>query len=244
MTSKQEVWQPQANGYYATSLFLSQWRPDLQAGITLKPSGDMQAEEDRKNFCRRLDFDYRRLAVSHQVHGDQIQVITSDQDIPMTRIGGVDGWVARGATGVILGVFGADCPPVFIIHRNQPIAALLHAGWRGVRSGIVTAAGRVLTESFGVAPKDLVAAVGPHIRSCCYEVKEDVTREFPDRWVTRRQEKSYLDLSAGICEQLQDIGIDKVAVSLDCTYCRSRELYSSWRRKDGSSMMSFVQLLG
>ena len=81
-------------------------------------------------------------------------------------------WTESPGTGV--GVHTADCVPILLAHREFPVAAAVHAGWRGLAAGIVEETVRVLSARFGdTAVGGIVAAAGPCARGCCYEVGEE-----------------------------------------------------------------------
>lgn len=89
-------------------------------------------------------------------------------------------WTDRTGTGV--GVHTADCVPILLAHRKIPLAAAVHAGWRGLSAGIVENTVRALTERFGeVALAGIVAAAGPCARGCCYEVGEETAEALRGR---------------------------------------------------------------
>jgi len=67
----------------------------------------------------------------------------------------------------------ADCVPVFIVDRVKKVIAVVHAGWRGSALGISARAVRLLQDNYGSAPQDILAAIGPSIGQCCYQVLEN-----------------------------------------------------------------------
>ena len=81
----------------------------------------------------------------------------------------------------LLTVRVADCVPLLVADRRTGAVAAVHAGWRGTASGIAAAAIRRLQAEFGSTPSDLVAAIGPSIRVCCYEVGPGTGRCLPRR---------------------------------------------------------------
>jgi YfiH family protein len=81
-------------------------------------------------------------------------------------------WTESPGTGV--GVHTADCVPILLAHRKIPLAAAIHAGWRGLAAGIIEETVRVLAARFGnAAIEGIVAVAGPCARGCCYEVGEE-----------------------------------------------------------------------
>ena len=88
-----------------------------------------------------------------------------------------DGLMTR-ERGLLLGVQTADCVPVLIADTRTRVVAAFHAGWRGTLARIVERGVGTMRMEFGSRPKDLVAAIGPSIGRCCFEVGEEVRYEF------------------------------------------------------------------
>jgi polyphenol oxidase len=89
--------------------------------------------------------------------------------------------------GVVLVVQTADCVPVLIVDTKQRAIAAIHSGWRGTVQRIVQKTlGRMQME-FGTRPAGVVAAIGPAIGQCCYEVGSDVAQQFHARFANARE---------------------------------------------------------
>ncbi len=92
--------------------------------------------------------------------------------------------LVRHEAGMLLAVQTADCVPILLADTRLRVVAAIHAGWRGTLSRIIMKTlGRMQME-FGTRPRDIVAALGPAIGRCCYEVGSDVARlyaaQFPN----------------------------------------------------------------
>jgi YfiH family protein len=80
--------------------------------------------------------------------------------------------------GLALAVQAADCVPLLVADRRTGAVAAAHAGWRGMAAGVPTAAVAALVRELDSRASDLVAAIGPSIGACCYEVGSEVRDAF------------------------------------------------------------------
>jgi purine-nucleoside/S-methyl-5'-thioadenosine phosphorylase / adenosine deaminase len=150
--------------------------------------------------------------------------------------------------GTAVGVVTADCVPILIAHRDGRFACAAHAGWRGSAGRIAAHSVRALTQATNTRPSDFVAAVGPHIGPCCYEVDAPVMSAIPERSVFRpvpgKPGHAMLDLFA--LNQLQLIGAGVPARAIErvggCTACDSTRFLSYRRDKVAGRLVHFVRV--
>lgn len=135
----------------------------------------------------------------------------------------------------------ADCVPLLLADERSGAVGAVHAGWRGTAAGAVEAAVRAMGDTFGSAPRDLIAAIGPSIGPCCYEVGEEVRAAFLDIHPAARVDgwfsshdggRPRLDLWAATSDQLEACGIpaDRIHVAALCTALHPEWFYS-YRRE-------------
>ena len=86
--------------------------------------------------------------------------------------------VATAVRGVAACVSVADCVPVLLADPRSGAVAAVHAGWRGTLDDAAGAGVRVLVERHGARPGDLLAAIGPSIGPCCFEVDRGLAQRF------------------------------------------------------------------
>ena len=86
--------------------------------------------------------------------------------------------IVSNAPGVAVAVRAADCVPLLIADRESGAVAAVHAGWRGTCARAAPAAVSALRAEFGARPENLVAAIGPSIGVCCYEVGPELVDAF------------------------------------------------------------------
>jgi YfiH family protein len=85
--------------------------------------------------------------------------------------------------GILLSVRTADCLPVLLADVRLRVVAAVHAGWRGALARVIEKTVGELRRLFASAPENLVAALGPAIGGCCYEVGDEVVDAFRARFI-------------------------------------------------------------
>jgi len=117
------------------------------------------------------------LIVLKQVHSDLIHVIGRPA---RERIVG-DGLVTN-VPGIALAIQTADCYPVLLVDTKNRAVGAFHAGWRGTLKRIVEKGLGLMRREYGTQPDDLLAAIGPGIGKCCYEIGQDVRSQFESQF--------------------------------------------------------------
>ena len=84
--------------------------------------------------------------------------------------------------GLLLGVQTADCVPILLVDPKNRAVAAIHAGWRGTLARILEKTVGELHARFGSNPADLLAAIGPSIGPCCYEVGAELVTQFSSQF--------------------------------------------------------------
>lgn len=181
-----------------------------------------------------------RLVTVRQVHGNRVLCVP-----PVTDGAEADALLAR-EPGVAVGVFTADCVPVLIADRQGRGVMAVHAGWRGTAARVGIAAVRELCAQVGCAPQSLMAAIGPYIGPCCYEVDRPVYDAFDDHaaFTSARAEHWTLDLGLANRRQLVSAGIPVEAIERvgRCTAC-TPGAYASYRRDGtGQRMLHWIRV--
>ncbi len=207
------------------------------------------ALENRKNFLKGLDIDYRDLVCTKQVHGSAARYI-QDKDTGKgalsydNAISDIDALITD-KKNVPLSIFTADCLSVFLYDSKTPGIGLVHAGWRSSKENITRKTVKSMQEKFNTEVEDLYVSFGPAIRDCCYEVGGELTDFFAPEYLIKKDKRYYLDLVGINKKQLLGLGVkDKnIYDSKICTVCRGEDFFSY--RKEGSScsrMMSVMML--
>jgi polyphenol oxidase len=174
--------------------------------------------------------------------------------------------------GLLLAVQTADCVPILLVDPKKRVVAAVHAGWRGTLARIVLkTVGRMRME-FACKPQDILAALGPAIGGCCYEVGTEVASAFatkfagaeayfdelrtgdepnPIQWLNMMPpghqpppKNVFLDLRKANRAQLLEAGLREknIFVCSLCTACHTDQLFSY--RKEGVHSGRLMSVVG
>lgn len=199
------------------------------------------AMQNRRILCDLFSIDAEKLAVPGQQHTNNVHVLRQNDLVQAGpyHFPGIDAVATEQSRQPVLLHF-ADCVPVMLVDTNKHKLCVIHAGWRGTASGIVKKSVEAMVEHFESDPKDIAAAVGPAIGSCCYETGDEVveqlkaTVENADALVEYKNEKPFPDLKAFNSMQLLESGVGQIDVSSWCTACHP-EIFYSHRQSGGQT---------
>ena len=157
----------------------------LNLGFT-KDDSRAAVEKNRQLLLKKLGVAHGRdsqkqktwpLVTLRQIHSDLIHYVDHAQERPLAG----DGLITD-TPGLLLAVQAADCLPVIVVDKKRRAVGVFHAGWRGTVKRIVEKGVGEMRRQFGSDPRDLVAAIGPGIQGCCYEVGEEVRTRFESQF--------------------------------------------------------------
>ncbi len=222
-------------------------------------------EENKKRFQAALAASDLALISLHQIHSD---VVRSFAGWPAKQCKG-DASVTSKA-GLLLGVRTADCAPVLVVDPKKQVVAAIHAGWRGTLQRIVAKTIGQMQMEFDCQPRDLLAAIGPTIGVCCYEVGTEVASAFaakfanaseffdelrtgdepnPLQWLNMMPpghqpppKNVFLDLKKANRLQLVEAGVreENIHVTDLCTSCQVASLFSYRKERERSGRLMSV----
>lgn len=212
---------------------------------------DDRVTENYKRFCKSAGFEYESLVASAQDHNIVVRAVTSaDKGVGIYKprdIQSVDALITN-EKGVTLVTYYADCTPLFFVDINNRAIGLAHAGWRGTVGRIGERVVKKMGEMYGTAPADIVAAIGPAISVCCYEVDKPCADNFlalndldTDKFVfPKNSGKFMIDLLETNRQILVKSGVkpENITVSDLCTNCNSEILWSHRATKGHRGTMS------
>ncbi|MBW6409813.1 peptidoglycan editing factor PgeF [Clostridium weizhouense] len=140
---------------------------------------------------------------------------------------------------VIIGVFTADCVPVILIDEVKKVLATVHSGWRGTFESITLKTIEKMKKDYNCESKNIKAYIGPHIRSCCYEVSEELKHKFIKKKKDINEKYLFngrnLNLELCIVNDLRNSGLleNNINTLGLCTYCNNDIKLYSYRKSNG-----------
>ncbi|OGW10435.1 MAG: hypothetical protein A2W75_10565 [Nitrospinae bacterium RIFCSPLOWO2_12_39_15] len=211
----------------------------------------------------KLDSGY--IFTARQVHGDNVHVI-SDLQFPIcdlenrsqkikNRKSKIENHIEADAIitnikDLPIGVFTADCLPIILADTKRRVVGIIHAGRVGTSLEISKKTIITIKDVFDISANDIIAAIGPGIGGCCYEVDNKSINPFRKNlsyWkeiaIEKSDRKWMLDLNKANKLQLMESGLksENIITSGFCTSCRNDNFFSF--RKEGrlaGRMISFV----
>jgi len=142
--------------------------------------------ENRRNFFAALNASAMRQIAMRQIHSDIVRVANSADAEPSVQTAKADALITN-QPGLLLTVQVADCVPILLADKKRHAIAAIHSGWRGTLQRIAEKAlGRMQME-FGTRPQDVIAALGPGIGQCCFEVGPEVATEYEAKFPNARE---------------------------------------------------------
>ena len=181
-----------------------------------------------------LGYDVRKTVLSHQVHSDVVRVVTETDCMGLDHHlqPECDGLITN-TPGLALVVFTADCTPILLHDVVTGAVGAVHAGWRGTAMDIAGKAVQAMTTAFGCDPKNIRAAIGPNIGSCCFEVDAEVPTAMVEmfgsaveKYIRPIGAKYYVNLKEINRHALYRAGVRHIEISDVCTACQHDRFWS------------------
>ncbi|WP_273717622.1 MULTISPECIES: peptidoglycan editing factor PgeF [Bartonella] len=187
--------------------------------------------QNRTLVAHYFDVEVQNLVTVNQIHSCEVVVVDK------AFIGSppkADALVTT-TKDLVIGILTADCGPVLFADPQAGVIAATHAGWRGSLNGIIEKTIAVM-EKQGAKRQSIIAALGPCIGPCHYEV----TGEFYNQFIechskfqkyflkTEKVNHFHFNLWAFIINQLKEAGVNASCVEL-CTY-QDEQNFFSYRR--------------
>ena len=226
------------------------------AGYTSGLCGEW-TEERFGHLAEQLNIEHSKMVMANQHHTDAVRVVMAE-DVGYGVIRPHDedysDAMITAQAGVMLCVHTADCVPVVLLDPVKKVAGVVHSGWVGSSKHITGKTVRKMVDEYNCRPEDIICAIGPYNRSCCYEVGEDVRECFKESFSEaecemlfqkkKDEEKYMLDLGGAVSLSLCQAGVKPENIYDEgwCTYHTTT--FSSWRRTGDrkKQMLTYIML--
>ncbi len=130
-------------------------------------------QENRRRFQTAAGAEDLPLVTLKQFHSDVIHLFDEAPSDPCRGDASI-----TNRPNLLLAIQTADCVPILLVDPKKRSLAAIHAGWRGTLSRIAAKTIGKMQMHFATNPRDLLAALGPSIGPCCYEVGTEVATQF------------------------------------------------------------------
>ena len=212
-----------------------------------------RVNENRRRLLSALDLKNADLVSLNQIHSDRVYAVESAAGFTENHEG--DGLVTNIENAALV-IKTADCFPVLIVDPVRKAIGAVHSGWRGTLAGVLPRAIEEMIRRYHSDPAQLLVAIGPGIRECCFEVGEDVAQFFkgsieekttarPPVGTAAAPGKYLADIAAVLKAQLKQSGVppENQYDAGMCTRCNTREFFS-WRAEGAASgrMMAIIAI--
>ncbi len=213
-------------------------------------------EENHRRFAKAVGYEPKQLVLTEQVHGTTIQRVgredTGQVFWEKREIRETDGLVTD-EPGVMLMTFFADCVPLMFYDPVRCAVGNAHSGWRGTVARMGEKMVARMVDEFGSRPEEIRAVIGPSICQGCYEVSEDVIRQFQEAFDSKywdslyeAKENGHYQLNLWRANQvvLHEAGLQpkNICISGVCTNCRPQQLFS--HRYTGGKRGNLAAVIG
>ncbi len=204
---------------------------------------DATIKENRIRFLNSLDIKSEQVVSPVLAHGNQVARIAADDAGKTFR--DVDALITNQA-GIFLTITVADCLPIYLYDDLKKVIGLAHAGWRGLKSGVIENTIEKFKAEFGSSPSDIIVGIGPFICKNHFEVKEEVLNQFLEypEAIIKQDNKIFLDLGLITKTKLMKLGLPEASIELsqECTFELSDKYFSFRRDKPvlAETMMAVI----
>jgi YfiH family protein len=223
--------------------------------------------ENRQRFQSAISAGDFSLVPLKQIHSDLIHHLSVASAKP--AFGDAS---TTNTPKLLLSVQTADCVPILLVDPRKRAVAAIHAGWRGTLARVTEKTVGRMRQEFGSRPSDLIAAIGPSIGPCCYEVGVELVTKFtalfadgheyfdeprtgdepnPIQWLNMKPpghqpppKNVHLDLRKANVSQLKSAGMRAANIYTNslCTACNTDLLFSY--RHEGAFSGRLMSVIG
>lgn len=215
-------------------------------GLNCGPGSTDQAQAvtiNRERVATAMEVTTDHLQTVHQVHSADVITLTA----PLADRPRADAMVTA-TPGLALAILTADCQPVLFADPKAGVIGAAHAGWRGVKDGVLEATLAAM-EALGADRSNTTAIIGPCISQAAYEVGPEFVESFIDDdadharfFAGNGTGRALFDLPAFGLSRLRAAGVGHAEWTRHCTY-HDEERFFSYRRTTHRAEADYGRLI-
>ena len=171
----------------------------------------------------------KRQASMQQIHSTNVKIVDESNLVSIDT----DGIFTKNKD-ISLKIKTADCLPIFFYNESPFFIGVVHAGWKGLKEGIIENACAVLRSKINDI-SSVQVVIGPSISQKNYEVQDKFIDYFGSKFIANKNGKLFLDLQTIAASRLKSLGVANVRDVEECTY--ENEFYHSYRRDKTSKRL-------
>lgn len=204
----------------------------------INPFANFDSEKRLIKFINNKKITEKKLIFADQIHGNGIHICQKG-DSGSIRLN-IDGMMSNLPYQVLV-IKTADCVPILMYESNKKVIAAIHCGRKSLTKGIIPKTVDTMTKNYRISPKNVLVAIGPHIRKEHYYLKDVALKSLKNtKWQKYfvKNSKVCFDLTAAVLDELKLCNIDKENIEdCDiCTYCDWKEYYSARKREENPAI--------
>lgn len=254
--SNENVIQVKKNGIqYLQFRKLLKYENKLKHCFTLKPLDFRNKSkdcDDYKKICDAIGVNFENIVHPKQTHTNivcNVDINNESKDFES-----VDGLITD-KKGKVLSLYFADCMPLLFYDPVKNVIGNIHSGWRGTVKKIGKVAIEKMISDYGCNPENIIACIGPTIRSCHFQVEDDVKDIFMDSFnnedlIVKKEvidgiNKYYIDSVKANVDMFKNCGLidENIVDSGICTVCNCDLIHSYRSEKNNSGRNASIMCL-
>jgi len=189
---------------------------------------DLAVLQNRNTYFEKRGVDPKRVVAGGCMRGTHVAIVTEQE--AGEYLLNTDALITQ-EPNLFLAITAADCMPVFYVDPVVQSVGIAHAGWQGLVGGVLENVIVTLEKTYGSKAKDIQVVIGPHIRSCHFEVDQEFSKQFDVRNAECREGRFFVDLAGEAKLRLESIGVKEITTSSVCTSCEEERFFSARRDK-------------
>lgn len=209
-------------------------------------NNNQQVIDNRKQIIKDLNIASKQLIFVHQSHSDRI-IKVDKNDLGKGEFNfesGLDCDALYTTTpNLALGIFHADCVPVFFFAPKHNLIGIIHAGFKGTLKEITYKSISYIIKQEKINPQDLYFYLGPSLSYKYYHLNDEDKNKIIELGYQKAIIEDGVDVPLINCLQLHKLGVSNNQIKIS-NYDTGEDLnlFSAYRNYPIGRMASIIML--